>query len=125
MLRYFTSTDLLISHTIARRFQWKDLILFKEDIPASIPLTVTLSGRDIIVPSQEVWNYLTETKIDDQISDTDQDTEWKSEDGLLGVFWFSKFNHADIFSGDNGARRGITSMIRRQSVVLDGFVESV
>ena len=124
MLRYFTSTDLLISHTIARRFQWKDLILFKEDIPSNIPLIVTVSGRDIIVPAREVWNYLTGKKIGDRVNGPDQDTEWKSEDGKLHVFWFSDFNHADIFSGTNGARRGITSMIRLQDEGEGGFVEA-
>jgi hypothetical protein len=48
MLHYFTCTDPLISHTIARRFQWKDLILFKDDLPRHIPLIITLSGQDIV-----------------------------------------------------------------------------
>ena len=118
MLRYFTSTDLLISHTIARIFQWKDLILFKEDIPANIPLTVTLSGRDIIVPAQEVWKYLT-----DEANEFGKDIEWKSHDGMLQVFWFNGYNHADLFDS-KGACRGIVGMIRDQNMSDDGLIQS-
>lgn len=114
MLHYFTSTDLLISHTIARRFQWKDLILFKEDVPDNVPLTVTLSGQDIIVPAPEVWYYLTGKKIEDAVGTANEDTEWTSDDEKLHVFWFAKMNHADIFA-TKGARRGISSLIRLQN----------
>ena len=120
MLYYFTSTDPLVSHTIARRFQWKDLILFKEDLPQQIPLIVTLSGQDIIVPARDVWQHLTETARES----FDEDTEWTSDDRRLKVFWFARLNHADIFSA-KGARRGIASMIRLQNMSENGRVESV
>ena len=123
MLRYFTSTDLLISHTIARCFQWKDLILFKEDIPANIPLTVTLSGRDIIVPAYEVWQYLTGENREEGVNSLGKDTEWKSQDGLLHVFWFKSYNHADLFDS-KGACRGIAGTIRGQNVDDGGLVLS-
>ena len=121
MLHYFTSTDLLIAHTIARRFQWKDLILFKEDLPPNVPLTVTLSGKDIIVPAGEVWNHLTDVKIEDAAKDVYEDTEWTRDDGSLKVFWFGQFNHAGLFAS-KGARRGIAELIRNQGV---GSVDSV
>lgn len=122
MLHYFTSTDPLIAHTIARRFQWKDLILFKDDLPQHIPLVITLSGQDIIVPAQDVWQHLTGNEI--EFDSVDDDTEWTSEDGRLKVLWFGKFNHADIFSA-KGARRGIASMIQLQRTRENGLVDSV
>ena len=124
MLYYFTCTDPLISHTIARRFQWKDLNLFKDEIPPSIPLTVTLSGKDIIVPAREVWQYLTGVRIEDQVETLDEDAIWKSRDGKLTVFWFGKFNHADIFDS-KGVQRGIASVIRHQGIEENGSVNPV
>lgn len=121
MLHYFTSTDLMISHTIARRFQWKDLILFKDDVPPNIPLTVTLSGQDIIVPAREVWHYLTGIEPEDG---GHEDTEMKSADGQMKVVWFGKFNHADMFNS-KGARRGIAAVLRQQSVEANGSVSLV
>jgi hypothetical protein len=124
MLHYFTCTDPLISHTIARRFQWKDLILFKDDLPQHIPLIITLSGQDIIVPAQDVWQHLTGDEIQMDVGNVDEDTEWTSDDGKLKALWFGKFNHADIFSA-KGARRGIASMVRLQHTGENGLVESV
>jgi hypothetical protein len=121
MLYYFTSTDPLVSHTIARRFQWKDLILFKEDLPQHTPLTITLSGQDIIVPARDVWQHLTGNN---EVDIADEDTEWTSDDGRLKVLWFGKFNHADVFSA-KGARRGIASMIQLQDTRENRLVESV
>ncbi len=124
MLHYFTCTDPLISHTIARRFHWKDLVLFKDDLPQHNPLTISLSGQDIIVPARDVWQHLTETDIEDEVDSVDEDTEWMSEDGTLKVLWFGKFNHADLFSS-KGARRGIANLIRLQNMNETGLMESV
>ncbi|KAH9840475.1 hypothetical protein Tdes44962_MAKER01675 [Teratosphaeria destructans] len=65
MLHYFSSQDAMISHTLARRFFWSEYILWKEDI-AGLPMTVTLSGQDLIVPTRAVWTYLTGEDIADK-----------------------------------------------------------
>lgn len=124
MLSYFTCTDPLISHTIARRFQWKDLILFKHDIPARIHAAVVLSGKDIIVPTREVWQHLTGTRIEDRVKNIDEDTVWKSRDGKLTVFWFGNFNHADLFNA-RGVQKGIAKIIRHQDLDENEFVDHV
>ena len=122
MLYYFSSQDMMISHTLARRFFWSQYILWKEDI-ADFPLTATLSGQDIIVPTQAVWNYLTLSTAegdgcpppDRDVDKTEDDgtTEWK--EGRLKVLWFENFNHADLFTS-KGHRRAMARIIQDYSV---------
>lgn len=68
---------MMISHTLPCRFFWNQLILFKEDLPPGMPLTMTLSGRDLIVPTQEVWKYLTGEPAPASLKDTDGETTWE------------------------------------------------
>ena len=118
MLYYFSSQDMMISHTLARRFFWSEYILWKEDI-VDLRMTVTLSGRDIIVPTKAVWDYLTDSRSNlDQCSSTvaleqqheGDATEWSDE--IRNVTWFRNFNHADLFA-TKAARRGVAELIRR------------
>ena len=111
MLYYFSSQDMMISHTLARHFFWKEFVLFKDDIAPGIPLTVTLSGQDLIVPTTDVWEYLTDTPMSEGNGNerSTDDAEW--ENGRLKVLWFGKFNHASLFSS-KGARRGMAITVR-------------
>jgi pimeloyl-ACP methyl ester carboxylesterase len=110
MLHYFASQDMLISHTLARRFFWSQSILFKEDIPADLNVVVTLSGKDLIVPVAEVWAYLT----DGQDVPVGKDGEWEDDEGRFSVYWFDKLDHAGIFAS-TGVRRGVVEEERRLS----------
>ena len=128
MLYYFSSQDMMISHTLARHLFWKEHILFKEDVPLGIPLTVTLSGQDLIVPTKAVWDYLTDTpmRMGDDNERSKVDSEW--EKGRLKLLWFGEFNHADLFNS-KGARREMAKIIRRQcekstSAFQNGFVDA-
>lgn len=123
----------MISHTLARRFFWNQYILWKEDI-AGLPLTVSLSGSDIIVPTKAVWRYLTVSSGESNGSPSfdeggdelfvDNTIEW--DRGLLKVLWFERFNHADLFAS-KGATRGVAKVVRDYcvrygSAVSDGEV---
>ena len=122
MLHYFSSQDMMISHTLARRFFWKDFILFKEDLPADKLLTVTLSGKDIIVPTSDAWNYLTKTsRAGDDGDGVTGDTEW--ENGTLRVIRFADLNHAGVFNSKD-LRRGVVSIVRRQCERVDASTVS-
>lgn len=109
MLYYFASQDMMISHTLARRFFWNQLILFLDDIPADMPLTVSLSGRDLIVPTGAVWTYLTGTPppVADVAGRRHANDHMQWAEGKLRVHWFSKLDHAGLFA-NKGAQRGIT-----------------
>ena len=117
MLHYFSSQDMMISHTLARRFFWTEFILFKEDLPSGVPVLVILSGRDIIVPTKDVWNYLTDaTNLEETESDATGDyAEWT--DGEMKVLWFGGLNHAGLFN-TKGARRAVVRQICQQSQIV-------
>lgn len=122
MLYYFASQDMMISHTLARHFFWSEYILWKDDIP-NLPLTVTLSGKDLIVPKEAVWRYLTSHDIHDasaqRPSDTAQSTK-EHEDGQLRVMWFDNFDHAGLFAS-KGACRGVARKVLEYSkMAADG-----
>lgn len=94
-------------------------------------MTVTLSGRDIIVPTGAVWNYLTESsgggspsagKRERFFASKDRTVEHESD--LLKVFWFEGFNHADLFKSRE-ATRGAARIVKdycksRGGTALDG-----
>lgn len=109
MLHYFSSQDMMISHTLARRFFWSEYTLWKEDLEG-LPLTVTLSGRDIVVPAEAVWNYLTDSMSDDARSKPGGTSEWQRD--AWRVLWFDDLNHAGLLNS-KGARRGVVQLVRQ------------
>ena len=112
MLYYFASQDMLISHTLARHFFWSEYILWKDDIPANFPLTVTLSGQDLIVPKEAVWRYLTRGDIHDvsaQSGGLMQRTR-EFEEGEMRMMWFDDFDHAGLFAS-RGACGGVARLV--------------
>ena len=76
------------------------------------------------MPAGEVWHYLTDTRIEDQVDNMNEDAEWKSRNGKLTVLWFGKFNHADLFNAQ-GVQRGIAKIVRRQNIDDNDFVDAV
>lgn len=112
MLYYFASQDMMVSETLARHFFWSEYILWKDDI-SDLPLTVSLSGKDLIVPKEAVWKYLTGSDIHDVsydgLSDHAQRTR-ETEQGQLRVVWFDSFDHAGLFAS-KGACRGVARTV--------------
>lgn len=105
---------MLISHTLARRFFWSEYILWKDDIRKDLPLTVVLSAKDLIVPTKEVWQYLTESSVQDESlvqSQLEGTLEWQKDN--VEVIWFKNFDHAGLFSS-KGARRGVAQLITKK-----------
>lgn len=56
-LYYFASMDMGVSHTLSRHFFWSENILWKEDLDGR-NVTVSFSGRDLIVDTESVGRYL-------------------------------------------------------------------
>jgi len=56
-LYYFASMDMSVSHTLARRFFWNENVLWKKDL-GNRKVTVSLSGRDLIVDTEAVGRYM-------------------------------------------------------------------
>lgn len=57
-LYYFASMDMSVSHTLSRHFFWSENILWKEDLDGR-NVTVSLSGKDLIVDTESVGRYMT------------------------------------------------------------------
>jgi pimeloyl-ACP methyl ester carboxylesterase len=57
-LYYFASMDMGVSHTLSRHFFWSENILWKEDLDGR-NVTVSLSGKDLIVDTESVGRYMT------------------------------------------------------------------
>jgi pimeloyl-ACP methyl ester carboxylesterase len=86
-LHYFACTDMGVAHTITRRFMWTENALWKDDIEGR-KVTVVLAGRDIIVDTEALGQYLSphaEWK----------DTSWSGYG--LDILWFGNLNHAQVF----------------------------
>lgn len=116
MLYYFASQDMMVSETLARHFFWSEYILWKDNIP-NLPLTVTLSGKDLIVPKEAVWKYLTGGDIHDASSQTSigegQRTR-EHDSGRMRVLWFDEFDHAGLFAS-RGACQGVARLVLEHS----------
>ncbi len=57
LLYYFASMDMGVSHTLCRHFFWNENVVWKRDF-GDRPVTVCLSGRDLIVDAESVGRYL-------------------------------------------------------------------
>lgn len=101
-LNYFACRELGTAHAITRRFDWSQMVLWKEEI-RDRKVTVLLSGKDIILGSERLGNYLASDPSlwKPSSSQTDEDTgSWKSRkwrgDGL-DILWYNELNHAEVF----------------------------
>lgn len=56
-LYYFATMDMGVSHTLSRHFFWSENILWKEDLDGR-NVTVSLSGKDLIVDTESVGRYM-------------------------------------------------------------------
>ncbi|KAL8999106.1 MAG: hypothetical protein Q9169_001994 [Polycauliona sp. 2 TL-2023] len=93
-LYYFASMDMGVAHTLSRKFFWQDNIVWKEELEGR-RVTVVLAGRDLIVNTEAVGQYL--------VGDEDQgskDSSWKSREWQgtgLDVIWHDELDHAQVF----------------------------
>jgi pimeloyl-ACP methyl ester carboxylesterase len=74
-LWYFGSKDIGVAHYLARRFFWSQNIVWKEDLGVveengeeGRDVTVVLSGRDLIVDTEAVRQYLTDSLSEEPIA---------------------------------------------------------
>jgi pimeloyl-ACP methyl ester carboxylesterase len=125
-LWYFGSKDIGVAHSLARRFFWSQNIVWKEDLGVEREngeegrnVTVVLSGRDLIVDTEAVRQYLTASFSEGLISngnavcmtnrnekarttkigreDTGAWTGGRWSGSGLEVLWFEHLDHAQVF----------------------------
>jgi hypothetical protein len=113
-LWYFGSKDIGVAHTLARRFSWIDNIIWKEDLGIKAEeyqqegrnVTVVLSGKDLIVDTQTVGQYLMGSSkfetIDKEIAQPWKNMPWVGSG--LELLWFEQLDHAQVFDFENTRR---------------------
>jgi hypothetical protein len=113
-LWYFGSKDIGVAHTLARRFSCIDNIIWKEDLGIKTEkdqqegrnVTVVLSGKDLIVDTQTVGQYLMGSSklptIDKEIAQPWKNMPWVGYG--LELLWFEQLDHAQVFDFENTRR---------------------
>ncbi|KFY16295.1 hypothetical protein V492_01442 [Pseudogymnoascus sp. VKM F-4246] len=124
-LWYFASMDMGVAHSLARHFFWSENVLWKEDLEGR-DVTVSLAGRDLIVNTQAVGQYLADGS-EDADEEGDEEVPEMSEDGDLlvqegwkhrtwrgkglDILWFDNLDHAQVFDTPT-TRRPVLKAIR-------------
>lgn len=104
LLWYFGSKDIGVAHTLSRRFSWIDNIIWREDLrikgekkeEEGRNVTVVLGGKDAIVATEAVAQYLVGS-----ISDQSSTHGWKNKSWVgcgLDLLWYEQLDHAQVFS---------------------------
>ncbi|EEU38190.1 uncharacterized protein NECHADRAFT_101499 [Fusarium vanettenii 77-13-4] len=107
-LWYFASTDPGVALCLGRHFFWRENILWKEELLTSLgdsgfkrDVAVTLAGRDLIVDTASVAEYL----------EDDAETCVEGDEGGVQVVVFPKLDHAQVFD-DAPSRKTLTQLVR-------------
>ncbi|KAA8899174.1 hypothetical protein FN846DRAFT_782440 [Sphaerosporella brunnea] len=107
-LDYFAAKDPAISHTICRHFFWRENILWKEELRGR-KCAVVLSGRDLLVDSESVWEYLTEGQAQEMDVFSREDAAKREE---LTVLWYGDLDHAQVFERRKRRERLVVTVAR-------------
>ncbi|KAF2810786.1 uncharacterized protein BDZ99DRAFT_414977 [Mytilinidion resinicola] len=114
-LYYLASKDMGVAHTLSRHFFWNENILWLEDI-VDHNVTVSLSGRDLIVNTEAVGRYLVGASSDGSASGwSDDDGGWKQEPWIgegLDVLWWPQADHAQVFDMVR-ARKKLVKVVKK------------
>lgn len=97
-LHYFASTDMMVSHTLARNFFWAQNILWADDLRGH-DVTVSLGGRDLIIDTETVGKYLNGVDL------KSEDRKWKDQSWKghgLETIWWPTADHAQVFETSDG-----------------------
>ena len=100
-MHYFCSTDLMIAHTLARRFFWSQHILWLEDLD-NIPTFVVIGEQDHIVDISALWSYLTHSSPQDEsVMETIGSAGWDAREiaksRRVQTWKFNRLDHAGFF----------------------------
>ena len=91
-LWYFASRDADVSRALSRHLFWTESILWKEELEGK-KVVVSLSGQDQVVPTREVWKYLTGEEFKEP-------TNYWTKDSLE-VLYNPSLDHATIFDAQD------------------------
>lgn len=115
-LYYFASMDMGVSHTLHRHFFWDECVLWKEDM-AGKNVTVVCAGRDLIVNTFAVAEYLLEGNAASFASKDYKHRKWTGRG--LDFLWFGGLDHAQVF--DMKPNNSVLAKVVRQYSSKDAF----
>lgn len=107
---------LVVLHTdteCCRCFFWNENILWKEDIQGH-RVTVSLSGKDLIVDTEAVGRYLAQDGNEMPESEEWKCREWKGKG--LDILWFDELDHAQVFDSRHNCAI-LVSVMREYSCI--------
>lgn len=111
-LYYFASMDMGVAHTLARGFFWQENILWKRDL-RNRRATVVLCGKDLIVNTEAVGQYLA--------CDEDEAESWKY-DGWKGsgldIMWYDDLDHSQVFERKQDYAR-LVEIVQNYTAISD------
>ncbi|KAK3070736.1 hypothetical protein LTR53_009934 [Teratosphaeriaceae sp. CCFEE 6253] len=132
-LWYFASKDLGVAHTLGRHFFWSENVLWRDRIMELVGqgmrITASLSGRDLIVDTEAVGQYLVggevpdpkivegngvkrmELEIDEKARDVQiwKGRTWKGRG--LEVLWWDDLDHAQVFDDQKKRARLVEVLV--------------
>ncbi|KAF2638704.1 hypothetical protein P280DRAFT_404281 [Massarina eburnea CBS 473.64] len=106
-LHYYATSDMMVSHTLARNFFWAENVLWKEDLGGR-PVTVSLGGKDLISDTETVGRYIAGVDL------KTEDKTWKDRKMTgngLEILWFPTCDHAQVFERVEG-RKKLADVVR-------------
>lgn len=113
-LYYFASMDMGVAHALSRRFFWQENILWKHELEGR-RVTVVLAGKDLIVNTQAVGQYLA---VDGDAES--KDSSWKRRDwkGVgLDIIFHEDLDHAQVFDTKADYNQ-LVEVVRRYTIPL-------
>lgn len=98
-LHYFASTDMGVAHSITRRFDWSENVLWRDEMKDRT-ITVVLAGGDIVLDPYALVKYLSESpELKTQFL---KRPDFERAQGISGaaelnILWYDKLNHSEVF----------------------------
>lgn len=103
-LHYFASTDMCVAHSLTRRFDWSENVLWKDDMKGRAVM-VALASEDIILDPIAVHDYLNDDELEPRSYRADEighGGRHQQRISGLDIVWFDGVNHAEMFDSAKG-----------------------
>lgn len=113
-LYYFASMDMGVAHTLARRFFWSENILWLRDI-GDRRTTVVLSGKDLIVDTEAVGQYLAQHGNTIPRSQAWKHQKWTGKG--VDILWFDDLDHAQVFDSREDCKK-LVHVIQKYAIKI-------
>jgi pimeloyl-ACP methyl ester carboxylesterase len=105
-LYYFACMDMCVAHSITRRFDWSENVMWKDDMKGRI-MTVALADEDIVMDTLALQKYLVN---DDELKTRTYNAKdllekdcikrihrSKEDEKGVDIIWYEGLNHAEIW----------------------------